>query len=147
MTYDANGNVIKKTPASSAMAAQLMRYDTEDRLVEWYSHKTHWIAPVLNDVPIRIFDALATGGIPIVPNSLRFLPPVSSIPREFIAFYSATDIVHPHACVAWANGLFDRGGRDGVVDRHRLALRNYHGDTSIRQMLGYAAEVLGIRFE
>jgi len=119
----------------------------EDRLQEWYSHKSHWIAPVLNDVPIRIFDALATGGIPIVPDSLRFLPPVSAIPREFVAFYSATDIVNPQACVVRANRLFDLGGRDGVVARHRLALQSFHGDSSVRQMLGYAAEVLGIRIE
>ncbi len=119
----------------------------EDRLAEWCSHKTHWIAPVLNDVPIRIFDALATGGIPIVPDSLRFLPPVSAISREFIAFYSPTDIVSPQACVARANGLFDRGGRDGIVARHRLALQSFHGDSSVRQMLGYAAEVLGIRID
>ncbi len=116
-----------------------------DRLKEWCSHKTHWIAPVLNDVPIRIFDALVTGGIPIVPESLRFLPPVNAIPRNFIAFYSATDIVQPQDCVARANGLFDAGGRDGMVARHQLALQHYHGDASIRQMLAYAAEVLDIR--
>lgn len=116
-----------------------------DRMREWCSHKTHWIAPVLNDVPIRIFDALVTGGIPIVPESLRFLPPVNRIPREFIAFYSATDIVQPQDCVARANGLFDAGGREGMVARHKLALQHYHGDTSVRRMLGYAAEVLDIQ--
>ena len=118
---------------------------SEDRLKEWCSYKTHWIAPVLNDVPIRIFDALATGGIPIVPESLRFLPPVNAIPREFIAFYSATDIVQPQDCVARANCLFDAGGREGMVARHKLALQQYHGDASVRKMLDYAAEVLDIR--
>ncbi|MCX7178627.1 MAG: hypothetical protein NTX56_07600 [Proteobacteria bacterium] len=117
----------------------------EDRLKEWCSHKTHWIAPVLNDVPIRIFDALATGGIPIVPESLRFLSPVNAILRDSVAFYSATDIVQPQACVERANKLFDDGGRDGIMARHKLALQKYHGDTSVRQMLNYAAEVLGIQ--
>jgi len=116
----------------------------EDRLKEWYSHKTHWIAPVLNDVPIRIFDALVTGGIPIVPDSLRFLPPVSAIPREFIAFYSPSDVVAPQVCVERANSLFDEGGDDGVVARHVLGLQKYHGEASVRQMLGYTAEKLGI---
>ncbi len=116
----------------------------EDRLKEWYSHKTHWIAPVLNDVPIRIFDALVTGGIPIVPASLRFLPPVKNIPREHIAFYSPNDIVNPKALVDYANNLFDQGGRDGMAARHRLALDQHHGDASVRQMLNFAFEVLGI---
>lgn len=116
----------------------------EDRLAEWCSHKTHWIAPVLNDVPIRIFDALVTGGIPIVPASLRLLPPINAIPREHIAFYSPADIVNPKKLVERANNLFDDGGRDGMVVRHRFALQNHHGDASVRQMLNYAAEVLDI---
>lgn len=117
----------------------------EDRLKEWYSHKTHWISPVLNDVPIRIFDALITGGIPIVPDSLRFLPPVNAIPREFITFYSPLDIVNPKDLVERSNRLFDEGGRDGMVSRHRLALQHYHGDASVRQMLGFASEILEIK--
>jgi hypothetical protein len=114
----------------------------EDRFQEWYSHKTHWIAPVLNDVPIRLFDALITGGIPIVPDSMRYLPPVSSIPREYIAFYSAADIVNPERLVTYANGLFDHAGRDGIAARHRYALDKHHGDASIRQMLHYAMEYI-----
>lgn len=118
----------------------------EDRLQEWSAHKTHWIAPVLNDVPIRIFDALVTGGIPIVPDSLRFLPPVSAIPRKYIAFYSAADIVNPDALVAHANRLFDEGGRDGIVARHRYALEYHHGNVSVRQMLAYATDALAHSF-
>lgn len=53
----------------------------EDRLQEWCSHKRHWIMPVLNDVPIRIFDALLTGGSPTVPESMRSLPSVNKIPE------------------------------------------------------------------
>lgn len=114
----------------------------EDRLKEWYSHKTHWIIPVLNDVPIRIFDALVTGGIPIVPASLAFLPPIRAIPRQHIVFYSASDIVDPARVVARANALFDEGGRDAMVARHRYALENHHGDFSVKQMLDYAAELM-----
>jgi len=114
----------------------------EDRLKEWYSHKTHWIAPVLNDVPIRIFDALITGGIPIVPASLRFLPPVKDIPREYIAFYSPADIVNPKALVKRALDLFDKGGNAGMTARHRFAVEKHHGDTSVHQMLNFAAEAL-----
>lgn len=115
----------------------------EDRLEEWCSHKTHWIAPVLNDVPIRIFDALLTGGIPIVPISLRFLPPVNAIPRDYIVFYSPVDIVDPNAVVGQANRLFDAGGEAGMMARQRYALQHHHGDASVQQMLRYAAEALG----
>ena len=114
----------------------------EQRLREWCSHQAHWVVPVLNDVPIRIFDALVTGGIPIVPNSLRFLAPVDKIPREYMAFYSADDILNPKRVVEHANRLFVEGGQDGIIARHRFALEQHHGDARLGQMLGYAAEVL-----
>jgi hypothetical protein len=117
----------------------------EERLKEWYSHKLHWIVPVLNDVPIRIFDALITGGIPIVPESLRFLPPITSINREHILFYGPSDIINPEQLVAEANALFEQGGRDQMVERHRFALRAHHGDTRVAQMLGHVAEVLQVK--
>jgi hypothetical protein len=113
---------------------------TEDRLQEWCAHKTHWIVPVLNDVPIRIFDALITGGIPIVPESLRFLPPITDIPRDAIVFYGPQDIIEPEAVVRRANELFDQGGTAKIAERHAFALNHHHGNTRIRQILGYAQE-------
>jgi hypothetical protein len=114
-----------------------------DRLNEWCAHKSHWIIPVLNDVPIRIFDAMVTGGIAIVPESLRFLAPVVGIPREHIVFYGPNDILEPQAVVARANALFDAGGADGLVARHRLALELHHGEARIKTMLRCAEETLG----
>lgn len=107
----------------------------EDRLAEWIAHKVHWITPVLNDVPIRLFDALITGGIPIVPESLRHLPPVAAIPREDIVFYRPDHVVAPAEVVDQANALFDRGGSDGMARRHRLAMTEHHGDSRLHQML------------
>jgi len=117
---------------------------TEDRLKEWSSHKLHWIVPVLNDVPIRIFDALVTGGIPIVPESLRFLPPVNEISREHILFYGPQDIIDPQKLVAKANELFDRGGVDKMVERHVYALNHHHGNTRMHQILKYVKEAFSL---
>lgn len=111
----------------------------EDRLLEWAAHKAHWIVPVLNDVPIRIFDALVTGGIPIVPQALRHRLPARDIPAEHIVFYGPEDVVSPQAVVARANALFDAGGLDGIAARHRLALQAHHGNHRITQMLDHVA--------
>ncbi|MFZ2956812.1 MAG: hypothetical protein WA705_07985 [Candidatus Ozemobacteraceae bacterium] len=113
---------------------------TEDRLKEWYSHKSHWIVPVLNDVPIRLFDALVTGGIPIVPESLRFLPPVREIKRDYIVFYNPLDIINPEDIVTRANRLFDGGGAEKLVERHVYALNHHHVNVSIRQLLNFVNE-------
>lgn len=112
----------------------------EDRLNEWIAHKTHWIIPVLNDVPIRLFDALISGGIPIVPESLRYLPPVKDISREHILFYTPEDILSPEIVVNRAIQMFDDGGIDKLVERHRYALDHHHGDQRIAEILGHLRE-------
>jgi hypothetical protein len=114
-----------------------------ERLREWMSHKTHWIVPVLNDVPIRIFDALATGGIPLLPQSLRHLAPACDLGEEHCVFYSPEDIIDPQHVVARANALFDRGGSYGIAARHRLAVEHHHGDSRIAEMVAMAAAQFG----
>ena len=113
-----------------------------DRLAEWMDHKAHWIIPVLNDIPIRIFDALASGGIPIIPESLRFLAPVSGLPRDSVVFYGPDDIFHPHKVVEKALRLFDEGGQAGIAARHRHALAHHHGADRLRRMIAMAQERL-----
>lgn len=112
----------------------------QERLQEWAAHKAHWIVPVLNDIPIRIFDALITGGIPIVPESMRYLPLVRDIDREHIVFCTPHDIMDPQAVVNQANALFDTHGRDGLVARHRLALDHHHGDQRMQQIMAFVRE-------
>ena len=112
----------------------------EDRLREWCGHKSHWIVPVLNDIPTRLFDALITGGIPIVPESLRFLTPISDIGREHILFYGPLDIVDPEAIVAKASAMFDQGGKEKILERHCYALDHLHGDVAIERILSYVVE-------
>ncbi len=112
----------------------------DERMFEWISHKAHWIIPALNDVPNRIFDALSTGGIPIVPESLRYIVPVSDIPADHIVFYSPMDIVKPQQVVAAAVAKFDAAGKDGIAARARYALDNHHGEQRIRRILALAQD-------
>ncbi len=117
----------------------------QDRFDEWVAHKAHWIIPVLNDVPIRIFDALISGGIPIVPESLRYLPPINQIDRAHILFYTPEDIVAPERIVQQAIRMFDEGGIDGIMTRHRYALAHHHGSGRVDSILGFVAEKFGLQ--
>jgi len=113
-----------------------------DRLGEWIAHKSHFIVPVLNDVPIRIFDALASGGVPILPEALRFLAPVAALPREHVVFYGPKDVLEPQAVVARAKALFDEGGVDGILARHELGVAHHHAADRLATMLRMAQERL-----
>ncbi len=119
--------------------------DPEDRLREWCAHKVHWIMPVLNDVPIRIFDALITGGIPIIPASMKYLPGIRDIPEDFIFFFSPMDVVQPATLVQRAVERFDSGGADQIVQRHRFALECHHGDGRIETLLEYVRREFEVR--
>ena len=93
--------------------------------------------PVLNDVPIRIFDALITGGIPIVPESMRSLSPVNGIPEGHILFFHPEHVLQPQKIVDAALKKFDESGSDGLIARHRYALDHHHGLTRIDEILSY----------
>lgn len=105
-----------------------------DRFTEWCSHKSHWIVPVLNDAPIRIFDALITGGIPIVPRSLKYHRDVINL-WDHILFYDYEDIQAPWEITNKANQMFDSAGEQGVLDRHRLICYNHHVDNRVETIL------------
>ena len=108
--------------------------DMLDRFTEWCSHKVHWIVPVLNDAPIRIFDALITGGIPIVPRSLKYHKDVINL-WDHVVFYDYEDIQAPWEVTSKANQMFDSAGEQGVLDRHRLICYNHHVDNRVETIL------------
>lgn len=106
----------------------------EDRFTEWCSHKAHWIVPVLNDSPIRIFDSLITGGVPIVPRSLKYHRDVVNL-WDHVVFYDYEDIQSPWEVTNKANKLFDEQGEQGILDRHTLACYNHHVDNRVETIL------------
>jgi len=108
--------------------------DMLDRFTEWCSHKAHWIVPVLNDAPIRIYDALITGGIPIVPRSLKYHRDVVNM-HDYILFYDYEDIQNPSPITEKANKIFDETGKDGILARHNLIMNNYHVDNRVETIL------------
>lgn len=106
-----------------------------ERLEQWTSHKAHVVIPVYNDLPIRTFDALITGGIPILPRSLQAWARFSGITEEEAVFYDALDIVAPAGLVQAANALFDATGMVGMLSRIEKAHRMYHVDARVSSMV------------
>lgn len=116
----------------------------QDRFTEWCSHKVHWIVPVLNDAPIRIFDALATGGVPIIPRSLKYHKDIIDI-HDQVVFYDYEDIQNPKEVTEKAIKLFDEGGEKGAVDRHRKTCYNYHVDSRVETILKVIANEFNLQ--
>jgi len=108
--------------------------DMLDRFKEWCSHKVHWIVPVLNDAPIRVFDALITGGIPIIPRSLKYHRDIQHL-HEHILFYDYEDIQNPLTLTQLGVKMFNEGGEERIKRRHQIAIDTYHVDERVRTIL------------
>lgn len=101
---------------------------------EWVGHKTHWIAPVLGGVPIRVYNALAVGGIPLVPSFYRNMPEVALL-GDIPFFYEVSDLIDPVAINAQAVARFDQEGESGLIRRVAEALDRHHIDSRCDQIL------------
>lgn len=105
-----------------------------DNLREWSAHKTHWIAPVLGGVPIRVYNALMAGGIPIVPSFYRALPEVALL-GDVPLYYEVSDLISPREVNAQAVAKFDAAGESGLIQRIASALDRHHVDSRCEQIL------------
>lgn len=98
----------------------------EARWSEWISYKTHWIVPVSHDLPIRFFDALVTGGIPIICSDISSYIDMIGVPQRFYCSYSPNDVFSPEDVVVSAIKMFDDEGLEGMVSRALYTLSKFH---------------------
>lgn len=112
-----------------------------DRLDEWAAHMSHWIVPTRGDLPIRVFDALITGGVPILPASLKDLPALADL-QEHLFYFEPNDVEAPLAIAAAANAHFGKQGEAGIIARHELAMAKGHMDSRVQDILAQIHEHL-----
>jgi hypothetical protein len=106
----------------------------EERWDEWAARRIHWVAPVFNDLPIRFFDALLSGGIPLIPSNLRPYLDFLGIPHEFFECYRPSDVIDASGIVARVNKRFEDQGVLGMYRRSDFCLHNFHADKNIERM-------------
>lgn len=123
-------------PAHALSLGRLSAYfeiPPDERLHQWTARKVHLTVPINRDISTRIFEALMTGQIPLVPDDLpdfdRVITPQDQNALPVLR-YRANDV--DSAKAAWQKGvaLFDQAGSDGIQrryafarDRHSLASR------------------------
>jgi hypothetical protein len=103
-------------------------------LNSWSRHKAHWIIPVLSGMPIRVFNCLSTGGIPIVPSFYKVIYESTDLPQD-VFYYDVIDMLEPDRLQQLANNYFDQQGPVGLVQRIGNYLCKYHIDTRCASIL------------
>ncbi|WP_143449378.1 hypothetical protein [Iodobacter sp. BJB302] len=109
------------------------RSDLEN-LKEWGAYKTHWIMPVLGGVPIRVYNALLTGGIPILPAFYQNMPEVAYLGTSPL-YYDLNGLVEPHEIAKSAINVFNESGENGLIQRVLDGLARHHADTRCNDIL------------
>jgi len=122
-------------PTINIVSADFHSLTEEEKWQEWSSHKVHWIIPVLNDLPIRFFDALITGGIPLIPGGLKPYIQALGIPENFYIEYGPLDLIAPKEFIGKACDEFNRLGSEGIMKRHQFAMENFHIDVILEKIV------------
>jgi hypothetical protein len=117
------------------VSPQFHLLSTEDRLTQWATFKAHLIVPVLNDVPIRFFDALCTGGIPVVPESLKGFFTNYGLHANDVFYYSSYDIMHIEELISQVFVQFDKDGQTGIERRFLMGTSQNHIDNRISKII------------
>jgi hypothetical protein len=114
-------------------AAAYYQISAAERIKAWTERKVQLVVPVNRDVSNRVFEALMTGEIPLVPDDITDFERVLDAESQAalpILRYRAGDVASAEA--AWRQGLvrFDAEGAAGVrrrydfaAERHSLAAR------------------------
>jgi hypothetical protein len=126
--------VSRKFPEVCFSDNQFKTQSLLESLSEWASYKSHWIAPVLGGVPIRVYNALVSGGVPIIPSFYNNFPEGTQFSKNCV-FYDITSVIEPDSVVRNAVEMFDSLTTSSRLDSIAWAIENFHIDYRIERIL------------
>jgi hypothetical protein len=109
----------------------------QEKLTKWVNAKLHLIAPVEDDLPIRFFDTLITGGLPLIPLHLHGRIKELLIPDEMYLTYGPlelTDLANSHE--RWLS-KYHKLGEEGSQMRFAFGLNQFHVDAALQKILEF----------
>ncbi|OGB34788.1 MAG: hypothetical protein A3F78_09780 [Burkholderiales bacterium RIFCSPLOWO2_12_FULL_61_40] len=104
-----------------------------ENLQKWAGYKVHWIMPVLCGVPVRVHNAMITGGIPVVPSFYKNIPEIVGL-GDVPLYYDTIDLVEPTRINALAVKKFDEAGENGLIERICSSIKHNHIDRRIEDI-------------
>lgn len=110
----------------------------QDRFAQWAKHKVSLSVSINTDIPIRIFDALAAGQIPLVCSNINGFDRVVSVEDQMalpVVRFSHYDFHEIRRAYEIALERFDQGGMDGAFKRHAYAMRHHMMINRVIQMV------------
>jgi hypothetical protein len=134
-------------PNSRKSPESYFRLSTEEQFLDWSSYKVSIALPFSHDLSMRVFDALMSGQIPLVPDSCYDLDYV--IPQnvqESLPILRFKELSVPAIREIWCEAVrrYDELGMEGIYRRHAFARDFHHVSVRLRQIVEY---ILGLANE
>jgi tetratricopeptide (TPR) repeat protein len=110
----------------------------DKRFEAWTAHKASLCLPLAGDLSQRLFDALLTGQVPIVPEDVYDLDQVipssafEELPIIRLSAYHPDAVKEAHSR---AIDCFNRQGYEGALRRHQYALKNHVFLSRVRSII------------
>ena len=123
-----------KVPGVKFSDRLYQKMSDEDNLRIWAKAKVHWIMPVLCGMPVRIHNAIVTGGIPLIPSFCKNLPEIIAL-GSIPLYYETIDLLEPDRINQLAIEKFNSQGEGGLIDRVLWGLKHNHIDHRIEEIL------------
>jgi hypothetical protein len=101
----------------------------------WSGFQSSFVAPVQGDLPIRIFDSISSGSIPIIPHTISWQMEYHKIPCEMYHVYSNADLASPLKIVNSALDQYLQQGANGVYARIKFGIERLHVSTSLSNII------------
>ena len=108
----------------------------------WSGFQTSFVAPVQGDLPIRIFDSISSGSIPIIPHTIAWQMEYHKIPREMYHVYSTADLDSPMKIVDSALDQYRQQGIRGVSERIEFGIKRLHVSASLTSIIRIVLKAL-----
>ncbi len=121
---------------------QFHQWTQEDKLRDWTRSSLHLVVPVSCDMPIRVFDALVTGGRPVVPYTMAQWLTTAGVPATAFECYGPREVLDPQGVLArWLKNAKEVAQTD-VLEQLAEALNQLHVDAILKKLISSALEVI-----
>ncbi len=131
------GSVIECRPGFDN-TGDYFKISERERFFDWASYKVSLSLSINNDVPMRIYDALLTGQIPLVSRNITGFEHIFSEAEQKALPIIRFSFEHPLAIkAAWQRALkrFNEDGDAGIMRRHECVRRHHLLENRLKTLL------------
>lgn len=121
------GSIVECRPGFDN-SGDYLKISERERFLDWASYKVSVSLSIHNDIPMRIYDALLTGQIPLVSRNVTGFERIFSEAEQKALPIIRFSVEHPLSIkAAWQRALkrFDEDGDAGITRRHACVRRHH----------------------